>query len=264
MPQLSTFHSQLSAFPAALPHNPALSLWLSVDPLSDKYPGSSPYVYCADNPVVMKDDDGRDYEVVVDDEKKTITVRANFVVLNSGDNVKMTQAAVDDWNAVSGKYQLKTSQNDNYTINFDLTVQTVDGDAFDEYTPENTKDNKVSFIGYLHNTSDGTRVYGEACAYDKDNDGISHNNIIIAIPRHKTIMHEIGHSLGLNEGNGIMEQGTNNTQIHAGHIATILVGARIYSSSFKSNLYLANQVKLIAPNDNLVNKNGFFIKKTKE
>ena len=61
MPQLSTFHSQLSAFPAALPYNPALSLWLSVDPLSDKYPGSSPYVYCADNPVRLVDVDGREF-----------------------------------------------------------------------------------------------------------------------------------------------------------------------------------------------------------
>ncbi len=64
MPQLSTFHSQLSASPAALPHNPALALWLSVDPLSDKYPGSSPYVYCANNPVMIKDPNGA-YGVLV-------------------------------------------------------------------------------------------------------------------------------------------------------------------------------------------------------
>ena len=28
-----------------------LSIWLSVDPMSDKYPSLSPYVYCADNPI---------------------------------------------------------------------------------------------------------------------------------------------------------------------------------------------------------------------
>lgn len=38
----------------------ALSIWLSVDPMADKYPGVSPYVYCADNPVVIKDEDGED------------------------------------------------------------------------------------------------------------------------------------------------------------------------------------------------------------
>ena len=69
MPQLSTFHSQLSAFPAALPYNSELSLWLSVDPLSDKYPGSSPYVYCANNPVRLVDVDGREIFVMVGDKK---------------------------------------------------------------------------------------------------------------------------------------------------------------------------------------------------
>ncbi len=36
-----------------------LSIWLSVDPMAAKYPSSSPYVYCADNPVKLTDPDGR-------------------------------------------------------------------------------------------------------------------------------------------------------------------------------------------------------------
>ncbi|MGD9494649.1 MAG: RHS repeat domain-containing protein [Bacteroidales bacterium] len=35
-----------------------LSVWLSVDPLSDKYPSLSPYTYCANNPVMLVDPDG--------------------------------------------------------------------------------------------------------------------------------------------------------------------------------------------------------------
>ena len=35
--------------------------WLSVDPLSDKYPSMSPYAYCANNPVILVDPDGRDW-----------------------------------------------------------------------------------------------------------------------------------------------------------------------------------------------------------
>ncbi len=35
-----------------------LSIWLSVDPMSDKYPSFSPYVYCADNPVRLVDPNG--------------------------------------------------------------------------------------------------------------------------------------------------------------------------------------------------------------
>jgi len=39
-----------------------LSIWLSVDPQSDKYPSLSPYTYCADNPVKLVDPDGEDID----------------------------------------------------------------------------------------------------------------------------------------------------------------------------------------------------------
>ena len=38
-----------------------LSIGLSVDPMSDKYPSLSPYVYCADNPVKLVDPNGMEY-----------------------------------------------------------------------------------------------------------------------------------------------------------------------------------------------------------
>ena len=37
-----------------------LSIWLSVDPMSDKYPSLSSYNYCANNPVILVDPDGRE------------------------------------------------------------------------------------------------------------------------------------------------------------------------------------------------------------
>lgn len=36
------------------------SLWMSVDPMAEKYPGVSPYNYCLNNPVIKVDPDGRD------------------------------------------------------------------------------------------------------------------------------------------------------------------------------------------------------------
>ena len=36
------------------------TMWLSVDPMADKYPGISPYAYCVWNPVRLVDPDGRE------------------------------------------------------------------------------------------------------------------------------------------------------------------------------------------------------------
>ena len=44
--------------------------WLSVDPLADKYPGLSPYAYCAWNPIRLVDPDGRMIEIVDNDGGK--------------------------------------------------------------------------------------------------------------------------------------------------------------------------------------------------
>ena len=41
-----------------------MTMWLSVDPMSDKYPGISPYAYCAWNPVKLVDPDGREINPV--------------------------------------------------------------------------------------------------------------------------------------------------------------------------------------------------------
>lgn len=44
-------------------YDPKTSVWISVDPLAEKYPNMSSYVYCADNPVKYIDPDGKDWFV---------------------------------------------------------------------------------------------------------------------------------------------------------------------------------------------------------
>ena len=41
-----------------------LSVWLSVDPMSAKYPSLSPYVYCANNPVKLVDPNGEKFRLI--------------------------------------------------------------------------------------------------------------------------------------------------------------------------------------------------------
>ena len=73
MKRLSTLYSYFGA----RYYDSDLSVWLSVDPLSDKYPSLSPFMYCAGNPVMLVDPDGmkiRGYSIdddgnVVEDDR---------------------------------------------------------------------------------------------------------------------------------------------------------------------------------------------------
>lgn len=64
-----------------------LSIWLSVDPMSDKYPSLSPYTYCADNPIKLVDPNGED--IVMNDDlvirganNSSVTIKTDLVNLD--------------------------------------------------------------------------------------------------------------------------------------------------------------------------------------
>ena len=58
-----------------------LTGWLSVDPMADKYPGLSPYAYCAWNPVKLVDPDGKEIWIVTgtDDNGDWITEKVSSI-----------------------------------------------------------------------------------------------------------------------------------------------------------------------------------------
>ena len=58
--------------PCTRHYHSTLSIWLSVDPMSDKYPGVSPYVYCANNPVRLVDPNGEEISDHIDQYGKII------------------------------------------------------------------------------------------------------------------------------------------------------------------------------------------------
>ena len=54
---ISSLRSKFDYFGARY-YDSDLSVWLSVDPMADKYPSMSPFMYCAGNPVMLVDPDG--------------------------------------------------------------------------------------------------------------------------------------------------------------------------------------------------------------
>ena len=49
-------------------------MWMSVDPLADKYPGNTPYLYCNGNPIMLVDPDGMDWFYSLDENGERIYI----------------------------------------------------------------------------------------------------------------------------------------------------------------------------------------------
>jgi len=194
-----------------------LSIWLSVDPMSDKYPSMSPYVYCANNPVKLVDPDGEDYEVVV--EENTITIRATYYATSDCFNEVFKGAQA--WNSQSGLYEYTTDEGKTYSVVFDLTVKKCNSTNDIPHEPRNSW-NWVTTIdahGAVRGDSNGPTI------------GLDINNSSV-----RTAIHEIGHTLGIgDDAYGVMESGGNTDFILDEHIMTSLKGAGIYSTNGSSN-----------------------------
>ncbi|HHW59090.1 MAG: RHS repeat-associated core domain-containing protein [Bacteroidales bacterium] len=63
-----------------------LSVWLSVDPMSDKYPSLSPYCYTADNPVVLVDPNGNEIRIYYKEKKgiSRLFERSKYITYTPG------------------------------------------------------------------------------------------------------------------------------------------------------------------------------------
>ena len=110
-----------------------LSVWLSVDPMSDKYPSLSPYVYCANNPVRVVDPDGE--EIVLETiykkdangndtkEIERFNIRITGKILNcSNKNIDMDQARNDIVNQIESSFSGTTLSGIPVTTTADFTV----------------------------------------------------------------------------------------------------------------------------------------------
>ncbi len=59
-------------------YDPLIGRFHTTDPMAEKYFSMTPYGYCGNNPIKYVDPTGNDLEISIDNEKKTISVRANF------------------------------------------------------------------------------------------------------------------------------------------------------------------------------------------
>ena len=110
-----------------------LSVWLSVDPMSDKYPSMSPYVYCADNPVKLVDPNGEEYELFIigDDEE---TANEAFKQLQSSTNLILKRDGKGRVTIVGGEVRNENDMRLQKVINDEnvtVTVNAINGTSDD-------------------------------------------------------------------------------------------------------------------------------------
>ena len=201
------FETGLSYFGARYYDADLTTGWLSVDPMADKYPSTSPYAYCVWNPVKLVDPDGRDVEIVKDDKRKTIIVRANFYY-NSKEMGGQSTTFIAGFKAVLSAWgnDMKEALKDEslgvqgYSFSFEYL-------CIDSNNPQADAESDISGIGNYISHAEGKR--SEVCVVNSRNLQIDFNfkrsndngdvdewfyNI-----EHGTLKHEIGHLFGLRD-----------------------------------------------------------------
>jgi RHS repeat-associated protein len=81
-----------------------LSIWLSVDPMSDKYPSLSPYVYCANNPIKLVDPNGEEVYIFGKNRHRNTIIRSlnkHFENITIGYNKKSGQLYIEKGTALT-------------------------------------------------------------------------------------------------------------------------------------------------------------------
>ncbi len=196
-----------------------LSIWLSVDPQASKYPSLSPYAYCANNPIKLVDPKGEDYEVVVDEKAKTITIRADFYALNS--EYPILKEGLQQWNDKSGDYSYTVGDGADaktYQVFFELNAVSCNStEEVKSKSEQNACGNQFMIVDFI---ADGQSSYRGKY----DNGAIEVSSAFSADDLFRAASHEPGHAIGIGDqrDGGLMESGGNSLDVKANYIASSL------------------------------------------
>ena len=180
-----------------------LGRWFATDNFFAKRPIQSPYSFVGNNPIINKEIDGNDYEIIINksDKGNTITIKATvYTDVKGSDSHNATTKATEFWNSQNGKFKYQVNEVDGttteYDVVFDLTIVPTNNvfDAQDKAHDDPTG-NSLTLIDKVPNggfgfTEDGERSFVIPSRKDTD-----------------TPAHEVGHDLNLGHfPEGIMKE----------------------------------------------------------
>ena len=140
-----------------------MTMWLSVDPMSDKYPSISPYAYCAWNPVRLVDPDGMDIW--------DLNSNGELIWREASENDRIyarngTYIDMDEGLLTRGQSYTK----DNKYFLLHLGTDGGNADKIFEFFTDNTKV-EFSLIGYANSfDEEESQNFSLSCSFDPDGD----------------------------------------------------------------------------------------------
>jgi len=188
--------------------DPTIGRWPTVDPLAEKHPNESPYVYCSDNPISYVDPDGRDkFKIGLSFSMNSGFIGASLQVLGLGGSV-----VIAPWGGVKNEISVN--------LQFDTDAKTASiGGTYQHTEYENSFEGNVGFINGSSsteksttsdiNTTDGystksdqsskevesggivvKQVKGDGNDRFELNSGVSANALIVGVEAKSTITYE--------------------------------------------------------------------------
>ena len=188
--------------------DPTGAMWLSVDPMWEKYAGMSPYNYCMGNPVKLVDPDGEDAKVKgsgTEDDPYVITAVYFYDDRIDEDSQKGLISAISSYNN-KGKLWKVGKRSERKFVKFDLSAEKVENADLTL-----RKDKKIDDIFSFGNIVDKKANEGAFGSSDFRSISINSDKIDSDVEKYgynksslikSTWIHEIGHNLGLDHSDG--------------------------------------------------------------
>ena len=102
-------------------YDPVLGRWMATDPLQEKYASFSTYYYANNNPLVFIDFNGKDGVRIVDEDNKTLTIKADYFVITAAQQYRDNNI-INVFKGYSSKDIEKMNSYNEYLNNLKLIV----------------------------------------------------------------------------------------------------------------------------------------------
>ena len=212
-------------------YEPRLGLWMSCDPMQEKYAYITPYCYTFDNPVKYIDPTGEDGEITgTGTEKDPFVIKANYYY----EKGSLNEQQIKGLNNAISEYNVRKIKNDDGTksyVRFNISDEEVEEGKLttaimnDIITSEGGQDIFFSnSLGTRANEGSNNTDLGSANGYRVDINQSSIDNFVRNNHVDKdnlikwTYVHEIGHNLGLDHSDKTDIMSQMNVIFHDGNI----------------------------------------------